>query len=137
MELGHRLRLCGRCGDVYKRQEQLFRCQVIPPEQVAEHRAGAVQGGTLIGIEQEDEQVVQQLSLIHISPEYPTGYILALGVGNYYDLPDADFFSVETTFIDVYKRQQYHRCGGGRPAGAGLHQNHRLEGLSGSGVIPA
>ena len=36
--------------------EQLFRCQVIPPEQVAEHRAGAVQGGTLIGIEQEDEQ---------------------------------------------------------------------------------
>ena len=33
--------------------------------------------------------------------------------------------------------QQYHRCGGGRPAGAGLHQNHRQEGLSGSGVIPA
>lgn len=34
-----------------------------------------------------------------LAPEYPTGYILALGVGNYYDLPDADFFSVETTFI--------------------------------------
>lgn len=34
-----------------------------------------------------------------LDPEYPTGYILALGVGNYYDLPDADFFSVETTFI--------------------------------------
>lgn len=25
-----------------------------------------------------------------LAPEYPTGYILALGVGNYYDLPDAD-----------------------------------------------
>ena len=34
-----------------------------------------------------------------LAPEYPTGYIPALGVGNYYDLPDADFFSVETTFI--------------------------------------
>lgn len=34
-----------------------------------------------------------------LAPEYPTGYILALGVSNYYDLPDADFFSVETTFI--------------------------------------
>lgn len=34
-----------------------------------------------------------------LAPEYPTGYILALGVGNYYDLPDADFFSVKTTFI--------------------------------------
>ena len=34
-----------------------------------------------------------------LAPEYPTGYILALGVGNYYGLPDADFFSVETTFI--------------------------------------
>lgn len=34
-----------------------------------------------------------------LAPECPTGYILALGVGNYYDLPDADFFSVETTFI--------------------------------------
>ena len=29
-----------------------------------------------------------------LAPEYLTGYILALGVGNYYDLPDADFFSV-------------------------------------------
>ena len=33
-----------------------------------------------------------------LAPEYPTGYILALGVGNYYDLPDADFFSVSILF---------------------------------------
>ena len=34
-----------------------------------------------------------------LAPDFPTGYILALGVGNYYDLPAADFFSVENTFI--------------------------------------
>ena len=34
-----------------------------------------------------------------LAPDIPTGYILALGVGNYYDLPAADFFSVENTFI--------------------------------------
>ena len=33
--------------------------------------------------------------------------------------------------------QHHHRCGGGRPAGAGLHQDHRQEGLSRPGVIPA
>ena len=29
-----------------------------------------------------------------LDPELTTGYILALGVGTYYDLPAADFFSV-------------------------------------------
>ena len=33
--------------------------------------------------------------------------------------------------------QHHHCCGGGRPAGAGLYQDHRQERLSGSGVIPA
>lgn len=33
------------------------------------------------------------------APELKTGYILAIGAGDYYDLPAADFFSVETTFI--------------------------------------
>ena len=46
-----------------------------------------------------------------LAPEYPTGYILALGVGNYYDLPDADFFSVETTFITSGMVQQIHLRG--------------------------
>ncbi len=32
-------------------------------------------------------------------PKIKTGYILAVGVGNYYDLPSADFFSVETSFV--------------------------------------
>ena len=32
--------------------------------------------------------------------------------------------------------QHHHRCGRRRPAGAGLHQDHRQEGLSGPGVMP-
>ena len=46
-----------------------------------------------------------------LAPEFPTGYILALGVGNYYDLPDADFFSVETTFITSGMVNQIHLRG--------------------------
>lgn len=34
-----------------------------------------------------------------LAPEYPPATFWLWGVGNYYDLPDADFFSVETTFI--------------------------------------
>ena len=46
-----------------------------------------------------------------LAPEYPTGYILALGVGTYYDLPAADFFSVESTFITAGMVQQIHLRG--------------------------
>ncbi len=46
-----------------------------------------------------------------LAPDIPTGYILALGVGNYYDLPDADFFSVENTFITSGMVNQLHRRG--------------------------
>ena len=46
-----------------------------------------------------------------LAPDIPTGYILALGVGNYYDLPDADFFSVENTFITSGMVNQIHRRG--------------------------
>ena len=46
-----------------------------------------------------------------LAPDIPTGYILALGVGNYYDLPDADFFSVETTFITSGMVNQIHLRG--------------------------
>ena len=45
--------------------EQLLGRQVIPPEQVAEHRAGAVQRRALVGVEQEDEQVIQQQEYQH------------------------------------------------------------------------
>ena len=38
-------------------------------------------------------------------------YILALGVGTYYDLPAADFFSVESTFITAGMVQQIHLRG--------------------------
>ena len=46
-----------------------------------------------------------------LDPEIETGYILALGVGTYYDLPAADFFSVEATFITSGMVQQIHLRG--------------------------
>ena len=46
-----------------------------------------------------------------LAPEIPTGYILALGVGSYYDLPAADFFSIESTFITSGMVQQIHLRG--------------------------
>lgn len=45
------------------------------------------------------------------APEIRCGYILAVGVGNYYDLPAADFFSVESTFITSGMVQQLHQRG--------------------------
>ena len=44
-----------------------------------------------------------------LAPEIETGYILALGVGSYYDLPAVDFFSVEGTFITSGMVQQIHK----------------------------
>lgn len=46
-----------------------------------------------------------------LDPQISTGYILALGVGSYYDLPAADFFSVEATFINSAMVQQIHLRG--------------------------
>lgn len=48
---------------------------------------------------------------IQLNIEIETGYILALGVGTYYDLPAADFFSVESTFITSGMVQQIHLRG--------------------------
>ena len=36
-----------------------------------------------------------------LDPTLKTGYIMAMGVGNYYDLAAADIFSVESTFVTV------------------------------------
>ena len=44
-----------------------------------------------------------------LDPGIVTGYILALGAGSYYDLPAADFFSVEATFITSGMVQQIHK----------------------------
>ena len=46
-----------------------------------------------------------------LDPDITTGYILALGVGTSYDLPAADFFSVESTFITAGMVQQIHLRG--------------------------
>ena len=46
-----------------------------------------------------------------LAPGISTGYILALGVGSYYNLPAADFFSVESTFITSGMVQQVHLRG--------------------------
>ena len=40
--------------------KQLFRSQVIPPEQMTQHMSGTIQGSSLIWIKQENKQVVQQ-----------------------------------------------------------------------------
>ena len=45
------------------------------------------------------------------APQIKCGYIMAVGVGNYYDLPAADFFSVESTFITSGMVQQLHLRG--------------------------
>lgn len=64
-----------------------------------------------------DECVITSLSydsLVKVkqtAPELKTGYILAIGVGNYYDLPAADFFSVETTFITQDMVKAIHKRG--------------------------
>lgn len=53
----------------------------------------------------KDSCVITSLSYESLSkvkeldPDIRTGYILAVGAGNYYDLPAADFFSVEISFI--------------------------------------
>lgn len=44
-----------------------------------------------------------------IAPELKTGYIMALCVGNYYDLEAADFFSVETTFVTPTMVKELHQ----------------------------
>lgn len=46
-----------------------------------------------------------------LEPDITTGYILALGVGTYYDLPAADIFCVESTFITSGMVQQIHLRG--------------------------
>ena len=64
-----------------------------------------------------DDCVVTSLdynSLVEVkqtAPEIKCGYILAVGVGNYYDLPAADFFSVESTFITSGMVAQLHLRG--------------------------
>lgn len=45
------------------------------------------------------------------NPDIRTGYILAFGIGNYYELPAADFFSVETTFITASMVSRVHLLG--------------------------
>ena len=42
------------------------------------------------------------------NPALKTGLILAMGAGNYYDLEDVDFFSVESTFITSKVVSQIH-----------------------------
>ena len=57
------------------------------------------------------EEVLDLCKAKELDPEIETGYILALGVGTYYDLPAADFFSVESTFITSGMVQQIHLRG--------------------------
>lgn len=64
-----------------------------------------------------DECVITSLSYESLekvkeaAPELKTGYILAVGVGDYYELPASDFFSVETTFITPNMVKAIHNRG--------------------------
>ena len=55
--------------------KQLLGGDVVPPEQVAQHRAGAVQRGALVGVEQEDEKVVQQQKHQHEHEHKPHFFV--------------------------------------------------------------
>ena len=55
------------------------------------------------------EEVLDLCRVKKLDPGIVTGYILALGAGSYYDLPAADFFSVEATFITSGMVQQIHK----------------------------
>ena len=97
--------------------KQLLSRQVIPPEQVAEHRAGAVQGGTLIGVEQEDEQVVQQQEHQHEHQHEP-------------HLAEPDPAQLERGQADRQQHQQHPGVVGDH-AGKGKQQEERQLGGSG------
>ena len=61
---------------------------------------------TVTSLSYESLDKVKQLE-----PEIKTGYILAIGAGNYYDLPSADFFSVEASFITAGMVSEIHLRG--------------------------
>ncbi len=46
-----------------------------------------------------------------LAPELKCGYIMAMGAGLYYDLPAADFFSIETMFITPTMISELHTRG--------------------------
>lgn len=62
----------------------------------------------------EDECVITSLdysSLHKVKEVYPAlrcGYIMNVAMGNYFDLPDADFFSMEYTFVTPNAIKQIH-----------------------------
>mgnify|MGYP006923477619 CR=1 FL=1 len=97
--------------------KQLLLRQVIPPEQVAEHRAGAVQRRALVGVEQEDEQVVQQQEYQHEGHHKP-------------DFPEFDPAQPEGQQADHQQAQQHPGVVGDH-AGKGKQQEERQLGGSG------
>lgn len=62
----------------------------------------------------EDECVITSLDYpsLHkvkeVASELRCGYIMNVAVGNYFDLPDADFFSMEYTFVTPNAIKQIH-----------------------------
>ena len=70
-------------------------------------RYSSIENCSISSMNYESLQQVKQ-----IDPDIETGYILVKGIGNYYDLPDVDYFSVDNTFITsgivsaIHKRQK-------------------------------
>ncbi len=65
----------------------------------------------------EDECIISSLQydalerVKELAPELKCGYIMAMGAGLYYDLPAADFFSIETMFITPAMISELHTRG--------------------------
>lgn len=65
----------------------------------------------------EDECIISSLQydalerVKELAPELKCGYIMAMGAGLYYDLPAADFFSIETMFITPTMISELHTRG--------------------------
>ncbi len=70
-----------------------------------------------------EEHGIEKTSVVHslsyeslcrikeANPEIRCGYIMAVGLGYYYDLPNADFFSIEHTFVTQAAVEEIHRRG--------------------------
>lgn len=89
--------------------------EIKPSAQTPELEAETVRLIQKYGFEQDCVVTSQSYETLckvkELDPDITTGYILALGVGTYYDLPAADLFSVESTFITAGMVQQIHLRG--------------------------
>ena len=96
--------------------KQLLSGQIIPPEQMAQHRAGAIERRALVGVKQKDEQIVQRQEHQHKDQHEP-------------DFPQLDVAEFERRKADDHQPQQHPSIVGDH-AGEGEQQKERQLGCS-------